>query len=229
MWQQLDAAKNIRRVLSRWSTRWRWQQVTIPIPTQSLGIRLPVTFDTCEVIEDRCANWMRQDQVVVVEAQADNLRSASPADSPPVGEAHPSPVRSQIAAQKTRDSLIKRILALHLFDPDLRFLLPGASPPIDRVRGTDRNTGRPVEAVLETDTLDHVNQIRRELWRYRAFAPDGTIAEEEMLELAIRWTFRWEMRHLLRLAGFIVEAEFSDFVGSPPAYGKEQIWAAHKS
>jgi len=28
----------------------------------------------------------------------------------------------------------------------------------------------------------------------------------------------------LRLAGFIVEAEFSDFVGSPPAYGKEQIW-----
>ena len=121
------------------------------------------------------------------------------------------------------------ILALHLFDPDLRFLLPGASPPIDRVRGTDRNTGRPVEAVLETDTLDHVNQIRRELWRYRAFAPDGTIAEEEMLELAIRWTFRWEIRHLLRLAGLIVEAEFSDFVGSPPAYGKEQIWVAHKS
>jgi SAM-dependent methyltransferase len=121
------------------------------------------------------------------------------------------------------------ILALHLFDPDFRFLLPGASPPIDRVRGTDRNTGRPVEAVVETDALDHVNQVRRELWRYRAFAADGTVAEEEMLELAIRWIFRWEMRHLLRLAGFIVEAEFSDFLGSPPAYGKEQIWIAQKS
>jgi len=37
-----------------------------PDPTQSLGIRLPVTFDTCEVIEDRWANWMRQDPVVAV-------------------------------------------------------------------------------------------------------------------------------------------------------------------
>jgi SAM-dependent methyltransferase len=118
------------------------------------------------------------------------------------------------------------ILALHLFDPDLRFLLPGAGPPFDRADGTDRSTGRPVEAVLETDTLDHVNQVRRELWRYRAFAADGAIAEEETLELAVRWTYRWEMRHLLKLAGLIVEAEFSDFLGSPPAYGKEQIWIA---
>ena len=36
------------------------------------------------------------------------------------------------------------------------------------------------------------------------------------------------MRHLLQLAGFNVEAEFSDFDGSPPAYGKEQIWIAHR-
>jgi hypothetical protein len=31
-----------------------------PDPTQFLGIRLPVTFDTCEIIEDRWANWLRQ-------------------------------------------------------------------------------------------------------------------------------------------------------------------------
>jgi hypothetical protein len=37
------------------------------------------------------------------------------------------------------------------------------------------------------------------------------------------------MRHLLRLAGFSIEAEFSDFQGSRPAYGKEQIWIAHKN
>jgi hypothetical protein len=77
--------------------------------------------------------------------------------------------------------------------------------------------------------LNHVNQVRHDLWRYRALAEDGTIAEEEVLELSLRWTYRWEMRNLLRLAGFIVEAEFSDFAGSPPAYGKEQIWVAHKS
>jgi hypothetical protein len=76
-----------------------------PRSPQSLGIRLPVTFDTCEIIEDRRANWMRQDPVVVVEAQADNLRSASPADL--------TPLRSAVKSRpKTRDSLIKRINSL---------------------------------------------------------------------------------------------------------------------
>jgi S-formylglutathione hydrolase FrmB len=45
-----------------------------PDPTQFLGIRLPVTFDTCEVIEERWANWLRQDPIVAIETQADNLR-----------------------------------------------------------------------------------------------------------------------------------------------------------
>jgi len=45
-----------------------------PDPTQFLGIRLPVTFDTCEVIEDRWANWLRHDPVVALETQVDNLR-----------------------------------------------------------------------------------------------------------------------------------------------------------
>ena len=45
-----------------------------PDPGQYLGIRLPVTFDTCEVIEERWANWLRHDPVVALENQADNLR-----------------------------------------------------------------------------------------------------------------------------------------------------------
>ena len=119
-------------------------------------------------------------------------------------------------------------LALHLFDPDLRLLLPGASGPIDRQVGVDRDTGRPVEAMLQTSLFDHVNQVRRDLWCYRAFATDGTVAEQEALGLSLRWTYRWEMRHLLVLAGFAFESEFSDFAGAPPAYGKEQIWIARR-
>jgi S-formylglutathione hydrolase FrmB len=45
-----------------------------PDPTQFLGMRLPVTFDTCEVIAERWENWMRHDPVVALETQADNLR-----------------------------------------------------------------------------------------------------------------------------------------------------------
>jgi hypothetical protein len=42
-------------------------------------------------------------------------------------------------------------------------------------------------------------------------------------EMALRWTWRWELRHLLGLCGFEVEVEYSDFAGSPPEYGKELI------
>jgi S-formylglutathione hydrolase FrmB len=45
-----------------------------PDPTQFLGMRLPVTLDTCEVIAGRWANWLRQDPVVALETQADGLR-----------------------------------------------------------------------------------------------------------------------------------------------------------
>jgi S-formylglutathione hydrolase FrmB len=46
-----------------------------PDPAEFLGMRLPVTFDTCEVIEDRWANWKRHDPVVAVETLGDNLRN----------------------------------------------------------------------------------------------------------------------------------------------------------
>jgi S-formylglutathione hydrolase FrmB len=45
-----------------------------PDPMQFLGIRLPVTPDTCELIPERWANWSRQDPVVAIESQGDNLR-----------------------------------------------------------------------------------------------------------------------------------------------------------
>ena len=47
-----------------------------------------------------------------------------------------------------------------------------------------------------------------------------------MREMALRWTWRWELRHLLELCGFGVEAEYSNFARSAPAYGKELIMVA---
>jgi hypothetical protein len=71
-WQELEAAKKHSegsgKVMNALAASYD------PDPTQFLGIRLPVTFDTCEVIEERWANWMRQDPVVAIETQANNLR-----------------------------------------------------------------------------------------------------------------------------------------------------------
>ena len=74
--------------------------------------------------------------------------------------------------------------------------------------------------------LDEMHQIVEELWRETEFTPSGDPTRVEENWLALRWTYRWEMRYLLELCGFAVEAEYSDFRGSAPAYGREQIWVA---
>jgi len=46
-----------------------------PDPDVFLGMRLPVTSETCEVIEERWANWVRHDPVVAVETLGTGLRA----------------------------------------------------------------------------------------------------------------------------------------------------------
>jgi hypothetical protein len=84
---------------------------------------------------------------------------------------------------------------------------------------------RHVGEVVRTD-FDHLNQVRRDLWRYVEVGPDGAVLAEDTREMVLRWTYRWELHHLLKLCGFAVEAEYSDFAGSAPAYGKELILVA---
>ena len=46
-----------------------------PDPQAFCGIRLPVDLETCEVIEERWANWMKWDPVVLAARHADNLKT----------------------------------------------------------------------------------------------------------------------------------------------------------
>src|SRR3954447_6280696 len=73
-WQQLEAAQKRPEGSGKVVNALAMAASYDPDPTQFLGIRLPVTFDTCEVVEERWANWLRQDPVVAIETQADNLR-----------------------------------------------------------------------------------------------------------------------------------------------------------
>jgi enterochelin esterase-like enzyme len=73
-WQQLEAAKKHPEDAAKVINALAMAASYDPDPTQFLGIRLPVTTDTCELIEERWANWSRQDPVTAIESQADNLR-----------------------------------------------------------------------------------------------------------------------------------------------------------
>jgi hypothetical protein len=116
-------------------------------------------------------------------------------------------------------------LALNLFDPRLDLLID-ETVQHPKLSGIDPATQRRYAGEILQSRFDHVAQVRRDLWRYTEFAPDGTVMNEATREMALRWTYRWELHHLLELCGFSIEAEYSDFAGSPPAYGKELIVVA---
>ena len=46
-----------------------------PDPSARYGVRLPVTLDTCEFIEDRWANWLKWDPLTMVETRGPGLKS----------------------------------------------------------------------------------------------------------------------------------------------------------
>jgi len=123
-------------------------------------------------------------------------------------------------------------LALHLFDPRLDLLSGALAPGMGRlpaeISGADPATGhRFVGEILRT-RFDHLAQIRRDVWRYRELNSARSVVAEETREMALRWTYRHELRHLLELCGYEVETEYSDFAGAPPAYGEELIVVARR-
>jgi hypothetical protein len=73
-WRQLEAAKKQPEGSGKVINALAMAASYDPDPTQFLGIRLPVTLDTCEVIEECWANWLRQDPVVAIDTHSENLR-----------------------------------------------------------------------------------------------------------------------------------------------------------
>jgi SAM-dependent methyltransferase len=120
------------------------------------------------------------------------------------------------------------LVAIDLFDPRLEYLAPGDQAGFTRRETVVLSTGNRVVAEALTRHNDPVRQVFSELWRFTEATPDGTLIREEREELQLRWTYRHEMRNLLELAGFDVVAEYSDYAGSGPAYGGEQVWVARR-
>lgn len=118
-------------------------------------------------------------------------------------------------------------VALHLFDPRLDLCLPGRMPgrTDTKIDPTTGNTIRVDVLFRENDTLA---QIGREVWRFSEIDSSGTVVNSEEEQLELRWTYRNEMRHLLKLSGFSDAVEYSDFARTSPAYGAEQVWVARR-
>jgi len=119
-------------------------------------------------------------------------------------------------------------LVIDLFDPRLDLCLPGTVSGARTETSVDPATGRSVRAEILSRTNDAVAQVLSEHWRFTEFDSNGRLTRTSDEELTLRWTYRYEMRHLLALGGFVDIVEQSDFSGSPPAYGGEQVWTCRR-
>lgn len=121
-------------------------------------------------------------------------------------------------------------LIIDLFDPLLDRCVPVPALPdsIERdvVRHPERGTT--VHVTIESRQNDPVAQRLTERWRFAESNDAGEVVRHEEEELRLRWTYRHEMRHLLELAGFEIEVEYSTFAKDPPQYGKELIFVARR-
>lgn len=121
------------------------------------------------------------------------------------------------------------MLVLNVFDPRLEWCEDGEvenTYPPDTCRHPE--TGHDVRIEITYRFNDALRQVLFERWRLTERDAQGeTVRQvEEVLEL--RWTYRHEMRYLLELCGFQVEAEYSDYGKAPPEYAADQIWVARR-
>ncbi len=120
-------------------------------------------------------------------------------------------------------------LIVDIFDPRLDMCLPrGHTAPLQRDSVIHPRTGNKVNIEVVNRTNDPLRQVLTELWRFSEVDEKGNVRRQEEQTLTMRWTYRYEMAYLAEICGFQLDAEFSDFRGAPPAYGKEQIWVLKK-
>jgi len=114
-------------------------------------------------------------------------------------------------------------LVLDLFDPLLEYVVPGAK----FARGGEvihPTTGNRVTWEVIGRWPDPPRQLIVEDWAFRELDASGEVLRGETERLTLRWSLRSEMQLLFELAGLKVVADYGDFKGGPPVYGREQVW-----
>jgi SAM-dependent methyltransferase len=121
-------------------------------------------------------------------------------------------------------------LVLDLFDPRLDLCHPALDESRrERAEVVLPGTDHRLRVGVDWRRNDHMTQVLTESWRFTEVDAAGKVVREETETLRLRWTYRHELRHLLELEGLAVEAEYSDFRRSPPAYGKGMVLVVRRA
>jgi SAM-dependent methyltransferase len=122
-------------------------------------------------------------------------------------------------------------LVFNVFDPDLEVIAAhrgvlGAALKKDCEFRHPENGHRVV--VWAAGHYDPEQQLLEQDFIFEELDDAGRVVAKTYSPLALRYVHRYEMRHLLELCGYKVEALYGDFNRGPFHYGVEQIWVARK-
>jgi SAM-dependent methyltransferase len=115
-------------------------------------------------------------------------------------------------------------LVLDLFDPLLDRVVPPADWPGREPELIHPTTGNRVTWEVSVRNPEPARQLINEEWSATEYGPAGEVLRTDTERLTLRWSLRSEMRLLFELERLEVEAEYGDFFGGPPAYGRVQVW-----
>jgi SAM-dependent methyltransferase len=115
-------------------------------------------------------------------------------------------------------------LVLDLFDPLFDLVVPSAELTERRGEVVHPTTGNRVTWEVTGRMPDPALQLIVEDWTASEVDASGEVLRTDTERLTLRWSLRSEMRLLFELAGLRVIADYGDFRGGPPAYGREQVW-----
>ena len=120
-------------------------------------------------------------------------------------------------------------LIFNIFDPDIETLAAHLGP-LGAVLKKDAEfmhpeTGHTIVA-WETRQYDLERQILEHTTVFEEVDEHGAMLSRTHRCLTLRYVFRYEMRHLLELCGYKVEALYGDFQRGPFRHGGEQVWIA---
>lgn len=120
-------------------------------------------------------------------------------------------------------------LVLDLFDPLLDGVVPSAEVTARGGEVVHPTTGNRVTWEVTGRRPDPARQLIVEDWAATEIDASGEVLRTDTERLTLRWSLRSEMRLLFELAGLEVVADYGDFRGGPPAYGREQVWVLGNS
>jgi len=122
------------------------------------------------------------------------------------------PERQTASLQCVREHLTDDgLLVVDLFNPDLKLLVhSGQADRIFEMEQVEPETGNTVVRYVR-NRHDYIRQVIQGKFVYERFDQDGKLVSTEIENYSLRWTWRWEMEYLLRLAGFKIEALYGNY------------------